>query len=107
MFIKTVVRQGEKIIRQDKEIKKLKLRYKEVSDENKAVYEENKELRCENEELEASIRTNNKLTQTVINYLYELQDVTRMGIVEKDKEKHRNMIINKIIKELSDDGKSK
>ena len=88
MFAKTVIKQGEQIIRLDKE--------------NKALYEENKENRFELLELEDYKKKNEKLKKDLIIDLINLQEISRLGITEKEKDKHRNVIINKLIKELSD-----
>lgn len=88
MFTKAVIRQGKKIIRLNKE--------------NKALYEENKENRFELLELEDYKKKNEKLKKDLIIDLVNLQEINRLGIVEKEKDKHRNVIINKLIKELSD-----
>ena len=88
MFVKTVMKQGEQIIRLDKE--------------NKALYEENKENRFELLELEDYKKKNEKLKKDLIIALINLQEISRLGIIEKEKDKHRNVIINKLIKELSD-----
>ena len=88
MFTKTVIKQGEEIIRLNKE--------------NKALYEENKENRFELVELEDYKKKNEKLKEDLIIDLVNLQEINRLGIVEKEKDKHRNVIINKLIKELSD-----
>ena len=89
MFIKTVTKQGEEIIRLNKE--------------NKALYEENKENRFELLELEDYKKKNEKLKKDLIIDLVNLQEINRLGIAEKEKDKHRNIIINKLIKELSND----
>ena len=88
MFTKAVIRQGKKIIRLNKE--------------NKALYEENKENRFELLELEDYKKKNEKLKKDLIIDLINLQEINRLGIAEKEKDKHRNVIINKLIKELSD-----
>lgn len=106
MFLKTVIRQGEKILKQDKEIKELKEQIKELNSENKAVYEENKQNRFEVADKDFRITKLEKLLENTIKNLYDLQDVSRTGLRVEDKEKRRNIIINKIIKELSDDRKS-
>ena len=88
MFAKTLIRQGKEIIRLNKE--------------NKALYEENKENRFELVELEDYKKKNEKLKKDLIIDLVNLQEINRLGIAEKEKDKHRNVIINKLIKELSD-----
>lgn len=88
MFAKTLIKQGEQIIKLDKE--------------NKTLYEENKENRFELLELEDYKKKNEKLKEDLIIDLVNLQEINRLGISEKEKDKHRNVIINKLIKELSD-----
>ena len=88
MFTRTVVKQGKEIIRLNKE--------------NKTLYEENKETRFELLELEDYKKKNEKLKEDLIIDLVNLQEISRLGIAEKEKDKHRNVIINKLIKELSD-----
>lgn len=88
MFARTVIKQGKEIIRLNKE--------------NKALYKENKENRFELLELEDYKKKNEKLKKDLIIDLVNLQEISRLGIAEKEKDKHRNVIINKLIKELSD-----
>lgn len=88
MFAKTVIKQGREIIR--------------LNEENKVLYEENKENRFELLELEDYKKKNEKLKEDLIIDLVNLQEINRLGIAEKEKDKHRNVIINKLIKELSD-----
>ena len=88
MFARTVIKQGKEIIRLNKE--------------NKALYEENKENRFELLELEDYKKKNEKLKKDLIIDLVNLQEINRLGTAEKEKDKHRNVIINKLIKELSD-----
>ena len=88
MFAKTVIKQGKELV--------------EIHKENKALYEENKENRFELLELEDYKKKNEKLKKDLIIDLINLQEISRLGITEKEKDKHRNVIINKLIKELSD-----
>lgn len=88
MFAKTVIKQGKELV--------------EIHKENKALYEENKENRFELLELEDYKKKNEKLKKDLIIDLINLQEINRLGIAEKEKDKHRNVIINKLIKELSD-----
>lgn len=88
MFAKTAIKQGKELIKLHKE--------------NKALYEENKENRFELLELEDYKKQNEKLKEDLIIDLVNLQEINRLGIAEKEKDKHRNVIINKLIKELSD-----
>ncbi|MBQ3413966.1 MAG: hypothetical protein IJH39_01160 [Clostridia bacterium] len=85
MFLKTVIRQGEKIMQLEEE--------KQNTDEKVA------ELTC------YQINTE-KLHNSIIRDLLNLQDISRLGIAECEKDKHRNIIINRIIKELVDDYQS-
>lgn len=92
MFTKTVIRQGEKIMQLEKELNGL---YKEKQDLDEAIsgltyYRINTE----------------KLHNSIIRDLLNLQDINRLGIAEVEKDKHRNVIINKIIKELVDNFES-
>ena len=87
MFAKTVIKQGKELV--------------EIHKENKALYEENKENRFELLELEDYKKKNEKLKKDLIIDLINLQEINRLGIAEKEKDKHRNIIINKLIKELS------
>ena len=93
MFIKTVIRQGEKIT--------------ELEQENKELYEENKELRNENEELKLQNLHSKVLAEDTLELLELFQEIERKGTSEKSKTKERNVIINNlrqrninIIKEL-------
>lgn len=88
MFAKTVIKQGKELV--------------EIHKENKALYEENKENRFELLELEDYKKKNEKLKKDLIIDLINLQEINRLGIAEKEKDKHRNVIINKLINELSD-----
>ena len=88
MFAKTVIKQGKELV--------------EIHKENKTLYEENKENRFELLELEDYKKKNEKLKKDLIIDLINLQEINRLGIAEKEKDKHRNVIINKLIKELSD-----
>lgn len=87
MFTKTVIRQGKTIIA--------------LNEENKALYKENQENRYELAELEDYKVKNEKMKNRIISDLLNLQEISRLGIAETEKDKHRNVIINKIINELS------
>ena len=87
MFTKTVIRQGKTIIA--------------LNEENKALYKENQENRYELAELEDYKVKNEKKKCRIISDLLNLQEISRLGIAETEKDKHRNVIINKIINELS------
>ena len=93
MFAKTVIKQGKELV--------------EIHKENKALYEENKENRFELLELEDYKKKNEKLKKDLIIDLINLQEISRLGITEKEKDKHRNVIINKLINELSDNNTEK
>lgn len=86
MLTKIIIKQGKQIIDLDKE--------------NKALYKENKELRFENDELQDYKNKSEKLHKDIMIDLLNLQEISRLGITESEKNKHRNVIINNIIKEL-------
>lgn len=88
MFVKTVIRQGQKII--------------ELNKENKALYEENKSNREDLEDYSLLQKHTRELADSVIRKLYYVQDVDHLGISEEEKQKHRNVIINKLIKQSLD-----
>lgn len=88
MFTRTVIRQGEKIMQLEKELNGL---YKEKQDLDKAI-----------SELTYYQINTEKLHNSIIRDLLNLQDINRLGIAESEKDKHRNVIINNIIKELVD-----
>ena len=79
MFLKTVIRQGEKIMQLEEEEKNTDEKVAELT-----YYQINTE----------------KLHNSIIRDLLNLQDISRLGIAECEKDKHRNVIINRIIKEL-------
>lgn len=95
MFVKTVIRQGEKILQQDKQIK-------ELQKENNFLYQENKNNRYTMEELEDYKRHCSIVHKDIEKELRELQNINRLGNLEEDKNLMRNKIINSIIKELAD-----
>lgn len=86
MLTQIIIKQGKQIIDLDKE--------------NKALYKENKELRFENDELQAYKNKSEKSHKDIMIDLLNLQEISRLGITESEKNKHRNVIINNIIKEL-------
>ena len=88
MLIKTIIRQGKSIF--------------DLSKENKTLYAENQEIRWDIAELENYKKDTEKLHDRIIMCLLDLQDVNRLGVSEQKKNEHRNIIINGIIKELSD-----
>ena len=93
MFAKTIIKQGKELV--------------EIHKENKTLYEENKENRFELLELEDYKKKNEKLKKDLIIDLINLQEINRLGIAEKEKDKHRNVIISKLINELSDNNTEK
>lgn len=52
------------------------------------------------------IEETKKLHESIIRDLLNLQEINTLGISETDKNKHRNVIINKIIRELSNTDQS-
>lgn len=62
---------------------------------NKEKLENTKE-KCINELL----NFNEILIESTIRKLYEIQDIQQLGIMEQEKDKHRNVIINTSVKEL-------
>lgn len=83
MFLRTVIRQGNKIIELDKE--------------NSKICNEIADLRTDKEELIKLLVTYRKLSENAISDLYKLQDINTLGIKEEDKNLHRNVLINHII----------
>lgn len=55
---------------------------------------------------EKYVRETEKLYDSIIRDLLNLQEINTLGISEEEKNVHRNVIINKIIEELSNTGKS-
>jgi hypothetical protein len=106
MLGKIVARQGVGLIKAKAKIKKLEIQCNELDAENQALYEENKEIRNEIEELKLYKNNTVKMHEDIVRNLFNIQEVSRLGIDEKEKDKHRNIIINKILKELFDDRKS-
>lgn len=88
MFVKTVIRQGQKIIELDKE--------------NKALYEENKGNREDLEDYFLLQKHTREIANSTIQKLYYIQDIDHLGISEEEKQKCRNAIINKLIKQSLD-----
>ena len=68
-----------------------------LSKENNKIKHENKDLRNENEELRYEMSKLVPLLQDGIKDLMNLQDINKLGLVEADKNKHRNVIINRLI----------
>ncbi len=88
MFIKTVIKQGEKI--------------KELKKENKKIKEENDLNRDEIQRLGLNKIHARLLAQRTLDYLNDLQEIDRLGISEESKKKHRNIIINQLLNKNSD-----
>ncbi len=84
MFLKTIVRQGEKNSNLDQE--------------NKVLYEENKALRDENEELKLQNYHSKILAEDTLELLNLLQEIDRKGNSEESKIKERNVILNNLRK---------
>ena len=66
--------------------------------ENKKLQEVAGGLRSELEEKDLLKRKFSKFTANLMRDLYNLQDVNSLGINEESKRQHRNVIINKMIK---------
>lgn len=89
---KIIIRQGNELVERDNLIKQLK--------------EENESNREEITDLNNTIYKYEKLADVIETNLFKLQDISDTGLNEKDKDIHRNVIINRIIKELSSTRKS-
>ena len=85
---------------------KQKIKINELENENLDLYEENKELKTEVALLKNIKNKNKKLHNQIIKDLLDLQEINGLGIAEEEKNKHRNIIINKIINELVTDSQS-
>ena len=85
MFVKTVIKQGNLIIR--------------LTKENKQKEERN--IILENRLAEMNFyKTKTKLLlEDAIRDLFNLQEIERLDITEKEKQMQRNVIINKLIKQ--------
>lgn len=69
--------------------------------ENRRIEESNEELRDEyNNHLILKYEYEKVLRSTIIDLL-DIQDINNLGILEEEKNKNRNVIINKIIKDFS------
>lgn len=55
---------------------------------------------------EKYVRETEKLHDSIIRDLLNLQEINTLGISEEEKNVHRNVIINKLIRELSSTGQS-
>ena len=84
---KIIIRQGNELVERDNLIKQLK--------------EENESNREEITDLNNTIYKYEKLADVIETNLFKLQDISNIGLSEKDKDVNRNIIINRIIKELS------
>lgn len=85
---------------------KQKIKINQLENENLDLYEENKELKTDIALLENYKNENEKLQNQIIRDLLDLQEINSLGIAEEEKNKHRNIIINKIINELVHDYQS-
>lgn len=86
---------------------KQKIKINQLKNENLDLYEENKELKTDIALLENYKNENEKLQNQIIRDLLDLQEINSLGIAEEEKNKHRNIIINKIINELVHDYQSR
>ena len=72
----------------------------------KKLQEENLELNRVNGDLNAELEINKadeiNLLNNITRELLNLQDVNSLGIDEKEKNKHRNIIINKLVETCLD-----
>ena len=72
----------------------------------KKLQEENLELNRVNGDLNAELEINKadeiNLLNNITRELLNLQDVNNLGIDEKEKNKHRNIIINKLVETCLD-----
>ena len=84
---KIIIRQGNELVKKDKLIEQIK--------------EENASNREEITDLNNTIYKYEKLADVIETNLFKLQDISNIGLSEKDKDVNRNIIINRIIKELS------
>ena len=89
---KIIIRQGDELVKKDKLITQLT--------------EENASNREEITDLNNTIYKYEKLLDEVETQLFQLLDISDTGLSEKDKDINRNVIVNKIIKELSSTRKS-
>lgn len=69
--------------------------------EIRQLKEENEANRGEITDLNNTIYKYEKLADEVETQLFQLLDISDTGLSEKDKDINRNVIVNKIIKELS------
>lgn len=85
---------------------KMKKEIKALRQENISLYSENKDIRFDLEILESYKNKNEKMHENIIKDLLDLQEINSLGIAEEEKNKHRNIIINKIVNELVTDSQS-
>ncbi len=73
--------------------------FKKLKEENLKVNEINGNL---NAELEIKKAEEINLLNNITRELLNLQDINNLGIEEKEKDKHRNIIINKLVETCLD-----
>lgn len=73
--------------------------FKKLKEENLKVNEINGNL---NAELEIKKAEEINLLNNITRELLNLQDINSLGIEEKEKDKHRNIIINKLVETCLD-----
>lgn len=79
-------------------------KYIDLLIKNSELKNENLALNKVNQELDKELQRNKFCRTGAINFLnnstsalLKLQDINRLGISEEDKNKHRNIIINKLV----------
>lgn len=82
------------IMKQIREIARLRI-------ENDELREVNKDLREEHNDYVLLKYDYEKVLRSTIIDLLDLQDISKLGILEEEKNKNRNVIINKIIKDFN------
>ncbi len=88
ILIETLLRQEKKMI--------------EACRENKYLREENKSNREDLEDYSLLQKHTRELADSVIQKLYYIQDIDYLEISQEEKQKHRNVIINKLVKQSLD-----
>lgn len=73
--------------------------FKKRIQENLAVKKDNQNL---NKKIQEHKQDEINLLNNTVRELLNLQDINRLGIEEKEKDKHRNIIINELIKTYLD-----
>lgn len=101
MFAKTVIKQGKELVELHEENEALHRENEALHKGNKLLYEEKRKTDLKLLELEEYKKQNEKIKENIIMDLLNLQEINRLGVSEEEKNKHRNVIINKLIKELS------